>query len=85
MDIPAKVRFISVEPMLEPINISKWLKPYGESQQKLDWVIAGPETGPNKRECKDEWIEDLWKQCDNAGVPFFDKRDNFQAREHPSS
>jgi protein gp37 len=81
--IPSKVHFISVEPMLEPINIAKWLKPYGMTQNRIDWVIAGPETGPRKRPCKDEWMYDLWKQCDKARIPFFDKRDNPQMREYP--
>lgn len=43
--------------------------------KKLDWVIAGPETGPNKRPMKKEWIKSLYNQCKAANVPFFDKKD----------
>jgi protein gp37 len=81
--IPARKRFISVEPMLGPIDIRQFMKPWGMSQQKLDWVIAGPETGPNKRPFKDWWMEDLWKQCDTTGTPFFDKRPIPQMRQFP--
>ena len=73
LSIPAAKHFVSVEPMLEPVPL------YG-----LDWVIAGPETGPGARECKPEWIQDLADQCSGANVPFFDKRKNFIRREWPT-
>ena len=76
LKIPAAVRFVSVEPMLEPVDLSPWL-------DELDWVIAGPETGPGKRPCNSEWIEEIHKTCKDAGVPFFDKRDDYLAREWP--
>jgi len=41
---------------------------------RLDWVICGPETGPGKRPMKSEWIRDLYRQCEDAEVPFFDKK-----------
>ena len=67
-EIPAKVKFVSVEPMLEPVWIGRpWL-------EGLRWVIAGPETGPGARECRAEWIEALARECADAGVAFFDKR-----------
>jgi len=52
----------------------------------IDWVIAGPETGPGKRKCKPVWIENLYEQCQAAGVPFFDKiKNNWLAREFPKN
>lgn len=42
---------------------------------RLDWVIAGPETGPGARPCNIDWVRDLQRQCAAAGVPFFDKKD----------
>ncbi len=80
LSIPAAVHFVSVEPMLGPVDLSNWLCPEGDV---LDWVIAGPETGPGARECKPEWIEELANQCEDAGVPFFDKRKNFIRRDWP--
>jgi protein gp37 len=41
---------------------------------ELEWVIAGPETGPGARECRAEWVEALAAECASSGVPFFDKR-----------
>lgn len=108
LQIPAAVRFVSVEPMLsrvkldlfrcthgqifheKPTQNTCWCYDQGEYLTRWDckieginWVIAGPETGPGARECKPEWIEDLYEQCKAAGVPFFDKRKNYLAREFP--
>ena len=91
LQIPAAVRFVSVEPMLEPISIrSPAARGRGFREfdwiNKIDWVIAGPETGPKARPCKPEWIEDLYEQCKVAGIPFFDKRKTgWLAREYPKT
>lgn len=70
------VRWVSVEPMLGPIEL-----PYID---RLEWVVAGPETGPGARTCKPEWIADLHKQCKAAAVAFFDKTIGSPlAREYP--
>lgn len=80
LDIPAAVRFVSCEPLLGPVNLDPtWTGGagrYGRNYQmpQLDWVIAGPETGPGKRECKAWWIYNLREQCQTAAVPFFLKK-----------
>lgn len=94
LQIPAAKRFVSVEPMLEPINLAHiktgvppgeyinsltgaryWHDHHTTTLNKLDWVIAGPETGPKARPCQTEWIASLYRQCRTADVPFFDKKD----------
>lgn len=70
--IPASIIFVSIEPMLEPIDVKPYLL-------DLDWIIVGPETGPKARCCDDKWIDDLAEQC----PVFFDKRDNWDRREFP--
>lgn len=65
-------RFISVEPMLEPITL-KW------SHVCPDWVICGPENGPKKRPCNPEWIDALSAESDC----FFDKRPDGKRKEFP--
>lgn len=40
----------------------------------IDWVVAGCESGPKRRETKIEWVRDLRDQCAAAGVPFFLKQ-----------
>jgi len=64
LQTPAAVRFVSVEPMLESVDLSPWLR-------SLDWVICGCETGPQARPMEVDWVRDLRDQCQEAGVPFF--------------
>jgi protein gp37 len=48
--------------------------PFQEQTAKLDWVICGGETGPNRRHTDIDWIRNLRDQCVAAGVPFFLKQ-----------
>jgi protein gp37 len=64
--VPAEVRFLSVEPLLGPI-----------SDLPLDgihWVIVGCESGPKKRVCDNQWVEDIVKQCRTKKVSIFIKQ-----------
>ncbi|HKQ24133.1 MAG TPA: phage Gp37/Gp68 family protein [Burkholderiales bacterium] len=79
LQTPAAVRFISAEPLLEPIDCTKWFFDasefaYGTAPAGLDWVIAGGESGPNARPSNPGWFRSLRDQCANAGVPFFFKQ-----------
>ena len=68
LQVPARVRFVSVEPMLEPIRLyKKWLS-------KIDWVIVGGESGPRHRFFDLEWARSIRDQCGESGVPFFMKQ-----------
>ena len=78
LETPACCRFISAEPLLERIDISGFV-----GHDKLDWVIAGPETGPKARYCDDLWIDDIGEQCRYEDTPFFDKRKSYISREFP--
>ena len=64
--VPAKVRFLSVEPLLGPV---KRLPLKG-----IHWVIVGGESGPKSRPMDIEWVRDVRNQCANAKVPFFFKQ-----------
>ena len=62
----ARVRFLSLEPLLGPLP-----------ELDLDgihWMIVGGESGPRARPMKPEWVVDLRDQCERAGVPFFFKQ-----------
>lgn len=82
LQIPAAVKFVSVEPMLGPVDIKTWLYPpadgYIEEMERyheyLDWVICGGESGPGARPMHQAWMRDLKKQCNDAGTPFFFKQ-----------
>jgi len=79
LDTPAAVRFVSVEPMLEAIDIgdpivkhSMKLIEQGDSETpNIDLVICGGETGPRARPMQLNWVRSLRDQCVEAGVPFF--------------
>lgn len=65
-DVPAAVRFLSCEPLLEHLGEI----PLGG----IDWVIVGGESGPGARPMRQEWVEDILSQCRKAHVPFFFKQ-----------
>lgn len=59
--------WLSIEPMLGPVDLSKWI-------DKIDWVTAGCETGPKRRDCSLEWIASLALQTEPEGVPLWIKQ-----------
>lgn len=66
LDTPASKRFLSVEPMLGPVDLTRFLP-------GLDWVICGGETGNGARPMHPDWVRSLRDQCVEAGVPFYFK------------
>jgi protein gp37 len=65
-DVPARVRFLSLEPLLGPLaNLDL---------SGIHWVIAGGESGPKARPMDPRWVEDIRDQCSNSRVPFFFKQ-----------
>lgn len=79
-DIPASKYFVSVEPMLGPINFwQSWLPGVafehdGTPWPSLGWVIVGGESGKDFRPMKEEWATHLRDQCVSRDVPFFFKQ-----------
>ncbi len=71
-EIPARVKFLSVEPLLGPLDLSYWLSESIVPQ--VQWVIVGGESGPGAREMKPEWVRALRDECAMAGVAFFFKQ-----------
>ena len=67
--LPAAVRFVSAEPLLERIDLRPWL-----SRGVLNWIIVGGESGPGARPMHPDWARDLRDQSIDAGVPFFLKQ-----------
>lgn len=64
--IPAAVRFLSLEPLLEDL---------GElNLAGIDWCITGCESGPGRRPFEQKWDSDIQEQCRAAGVAFFRKQ-----------
>jgi len=69
LTVPSRVRFLSVEPLLGPVDIRPWLA-------ELQWVIVGGESGRNLRPMNLDWARAVRDQTINAKVPFFYKQGN---------
>lgn len=64
--VPAKIRFLSLEPLLEPLG--------DIDLTGIHWVIVGGESGPYARPMDMAWVIDIRRQCEAQGVPFFFKQ-----------
>jgi len=65
-DAPARLRFLSIEPLLEDL---------GKINLKgIHWVIVGGESGAGARPLEEDWVTSIRDQCDKAGVRFFFKQ-----------
>lgn len=83
----ARIRWLSIEPMLGPIDLSNWLDVcsyycdhdldgYGHRplRSKIDWIVVGGESGSKARSMKAEWARAIREQCRDAEVPYFFKQ-----------
>lgn len=64
--VPAKIRFLSVEPLIGPIEHM--------DATGIHWVIVGGESGPGARPMAPEWVHGIRDQCIGSGVAFFFKQ-----------
>jgi protein gp37 len=74
---PAKVRFLSCEPLLGEVHLPKWLYggPHGDERTNaIQWVICGGESGNGYRPLELAHARILKRECEWAGVPFFFKQ-----------
>ena len=69
LDVPAQVRFVSVEPLIEPIDFTPYLP-------QLDWLIVGCESAHRDKRAPMnlDWVRDIRDQCAAFGVPLFFKQ-----------
>lgn len=116
LSVPAVIRFISAEPLLGPVDLTRidyteyarqkfaelatkrkipgmtddiqpnsmfinclsgqWDDGWdsGSDGERIDWVIVGGESGPDRRPFEQEWAETIRDQCKKAGVAFFMKQ-----------
>ncbi len=91
LTIPATVRFLSAEPLLENVDLNKAGATYTDAEGaigdpnpsltrifevgKVDWVIVGAESGPNRRDCGVGAVISIASQCQTADIPVFVKQD----------
>ncbi|CAJ2780981.1 Bacteriophage protein gp37 [Burkholderia pseudomallei] len=83
--VPARVRFLSMEPLLGPVDLvssgALWSDMNGNivnapsrGLRGVDWVIAGGESGHGARPMHPDWARSLRDQCAAADVPFLFKQ-----------
>ena len=72
LETPAAVRWVSLEPLLGPVDLEKGLGP--NPTAKIAWVVCGGESGPGARVFRVEWAREILRQCRAADVPFFMKQ-----------
>lgn len=64
--VPAKVRFLSCEPLLGPLD--------NLNLSNIHWVIVGGESGPGARPMEESWVRSIRDQCQSQEVAFFFKQ-----------
>lgn len=75
--VPAAVRFLSVEPLLGPVDLRFHLgiaENHDDLRGGIGWVIVGGESGPGARPMHPAWARSIRDQCRAAGVAFFFKQ-----------
>lgn len=65
--VPARVRFLSVEPLLKEVDLKPLLV-------GIHWVIVGGESGPKARPIDPRWVRQIRDDCKDTGVAFFFKQ-----------
>ena len=69
LDTPAAIRWLSYEPALGSLDLSKI-----PSTESLDWIVCGGESGPHARPMHIQWARSIRDQCIELGIPFFFKQ-----------
>ncbi len=65
-EVPATVRFLSIEPLLGPLSTL--------DLSDLHWIIVGGESGPKARPMEPEWVREIRDRALTDQVPFFFKQ-----------
>lgn len=72
VNTPAVVRFLSCEPLLDLVAVD--VKNHSDLYNKIDWIIAGGESGPKARKMEAYWARELQTYCWDFDIPFFFKQ-----------
>ena len=73
LEIPAEKHFLSLEPLLGPVDLEKALT-WQSDVVGVDWVIVGGETGPKARPMHPDWVRRVRNDCELFATPFFFKQ-----------
>jgi len=87
VSVPARIRWLSMEPLLEAVSFEGVFADQGSAVdrsnllERIDWVVAGGESGPAPRLVPEEAYENLRDQCDAVGIPYFYKQRGGKTKE----
>lgn len=73
MGCPAALHFLSIEPMLGPVDLDETTSEWWESAG-IGWVIIGCESGKDRRRCELGWVQRVVTDCHSVGVSVFVKQ-----------
>jgi protein gp37 len=65
-EVPAAIRFISFEPLIGPVGTI--------NLTGIHWAIVGGESGSAARPIREEWIDEIYRQCEQQQTKFFFKQ-----------
>lgn len=65
--------WVSAEPLLGPLKLQLAEYPFS-SKCNIKWIVVGCESGPKRRPCRIEWVEDIVEQCRSFQIPVFIKQ-----------
>ena len=81
LTLPVRIHFLSYEPALGPLVLDgrknpalNFLATSATQPFRVDWIIAGGESGPEARPAHPDWFRSIRDQCAAAGIPFFFKQ-----------
>ena len=79
--VPARVHFLSCEPLIERVDLARYLGPhvrmtgsYAHVSKGVDWVIVGGESGSKARPMDPAWCDEIRQDCAHTGARFFFKQ-----------
>lgn len=84
LQVPVAIRFLSCEPILSPLDLTKVRDEeigaqWNVLEMGISWLICGGESGPQARPCHLRWLAHLVIQCQMARIPVFVKQLGRQA------
>jgi protein gp37 len=76
LSIPAERRWLSLEPMLEPLAHLFWqyTERVATMRDTIHWIVVGAESGPKRRPFDEDWARDMRDFCTEYGIPFYYKQ-----------
>ena len=76
MSIPRANKFLSCEPLIGEIDLSRWIPGNSDRPDGIKWVIDGGESGQRRRWAQPKWFKRIRDLCIQSEIPYFHKQGN---------